>query len=78
MSEDNKPNWKICMENQKKVDEYDFPKIDPSKIKPIQSEPCRSCNGTGYKPQPPGYYGLSQCIYCGGSGKQTAIKTKKE
>ena len=51
---------------------------EPYKIKPIQSEPCRSCNGTGYKPQPPGYYGLSQCIYCGGSGKQIGIKTKKE
>jgi hypothetical protein len=45
-------NWQICQENQREVDSYIFPKLDPN--------------------------GLSQCIYCGGSGKQTAIKTKKE
>lgn len=78
MTKDNKTNWQICQENQRKVDSYTFPKLDPDKIKPAPTEPCQYCKGTGYKPQLPGYYGLSQCIYCCGSGKQIAIKTKKE
>ncbi len=73
-----KPNWQICQENQRKVDAFTFPKLDPSEVKPMPTEPCSYCKGTGYKEQPPGYYGLSQCIYCCGSGKQIAIKTKKE
>lgn len=76
MVEEKKPNWKICMENQRKVDEYTFPNIDHSKISPLPTEPCKRCNGTGYKPQPPGYYGLSHCIYCSGSGKQLKLRSK--
>ena len=70
MSEDNKPNWQICQENQRKVDAVTFPKLDVGEVIPIPTEPCSYCKGTGYKEQPPGYYGLSQFIYCLGSGKQ--------
>ena len=69
MSIKNKQNWEICLENQKKVDAYTF----PLKTKPIPTEPCSHCKGTGYKRQKPGEFGLCQCYYCNGSGKQIKL-----
>ena len=72
VNEDRNQNWRICQENQKKVNEYDFSKIKLVDLLP--TEPCRHCKGNGYKPQAPGEYGLCACIHCNGSGKQLVFK----
>lgn len=64
---DEKPNWKICMENAKKVAGYVFGS-GPSQAK-LKTKNCARCSGTGYKKQSPGEYGLCECPSCGGSGK---------
>lgn len=59
--------WQICMENAELVESYDFSHLAaPAKI---PTKPCTRCGGTGYRRQPPGYYGLCACPSCGGSGK---------
>ena len=64
-----KLDWVTCIDIQTKADTYTF----PSSAEPIPTEPCSHCKGTGYKRQIPGEYGLCQCVYCSGSGKQIKL-----